>query len=172
MDSFSRKFQYVLPAPLVDLPLVSSTCCCCCSSRETRAAFLLSPSAVLFAVPAVNTDFGKEGIWRRVALLPLPFTASSHDSSSRCLMVLFFTPPRPLLLLSVCLPPGLELESLVHRKRAGKGSCDDLHREVFCVKKAEFPWWKKGFKGFWHILTFNMKEEPMLGYKTTGLVRI
>lgn len=60
----------------------------------------------------------------------------------------------------------------MHRKRATRGSCDDLHIEVFCVKKAEVPWWKKAFKGFWHILTFNMKVEPMLGYLTSGLVWI
>ncbi len=73
--------------------------------------------------------------------------------------------------LSVRLPSGFGLESLVLRKRADRGSCDDLHSEVFCVMRAELPWQKKGFKSFWHILTFNIKVELMLGCLTSELVR-
>lgn len=85
-------------------------------------------------------------------------------------MVVFFVPPCPLYLLFISLPPGLE--SLVHRKRAEGASCNDLYGEVFCVRKAELPRWNKVFKGFWHILTFNIMVEPMLGHLTSGLVKI
>ena len=152
--------QKVWPAPLVILPSGSS------SSWQTRAGFLIIlSSAFLFAVPAANTDLGREGLCRRVEVLPLPFSASPQDSSS--LRLVFFPPPCPLLLLSASLTPG----SLVHRQRADRGCCDDLHREVLNVVKAELPCWKKDWKGLWHILTVNITVEPMLGCLTSGLVR-
>lgn len=153
----------IWPAPLVILPSGSS------SSWQTRAGFLIIISAVLFAVPAANTDLGKEGFCRRVEVLPLPFSASPQDSSS--LRLVFFPAPCPLFLLSACLTPGLGFLSLVHRKRADRGCCDDLHREVFSVVKAELPCWQKVWKGLWHILTVNIMVEPILGCLTSGLVR-
>lgn len=120
------------------------------SSWETWGDFLLSISAVLFAVPAAKTDFGEE------FLILLPCTTSSHSSSPLCRMVFWglkFCPPK---FLSVHLPFGLKSESFVHRKRTEESDTHDLHRNDLFVKKAEGPWQKINRNGFWHILTFKM----------------
>lgn len=141
----------LLPAPLADNPLDSSTFPSS-SSWDRKSDFLLSISAVLLAVPAANTDFGKAGACRTEEVFPLPVMASSRSPSSRCRKALLFAPACALFALLWFLPCGV-------RKRAGRGSCD-LHMAVFEVQKWG-PCWKKAFKGLCQILTLNMKVEPI-----------
>lgn len=138
------------PAPLADLRSGSSSSL----YSQTRGALLLSISAVLFAVPAANTD-----LWilcRGADLLsPPPFTVAS---SSPLLMMRFLTPPCPsvcpLLFLCVRLTPRVRLGSLLHTERT-QGGCN--------VEKAGRPCWKKSCEDFRDVLTFSMKVEPMFG---------